>query len=133
MADLTRMVSSASGDEALRQQYFQASQQLLNVASKELASDAVVQAEAGAEQEKESALSEKEQQELRDAIEQLDEVIKPLSIGLNVQRIESINRLYVQLLDRETGEVLREIPPRKILKMQENLRAMQGLLFDKFS
>jgi flagellar protein FlaG len=78
-------------------------------------------------------LNEADKQALKEAIQQIDQLIKPLSIGLNVQRIESINRLYVKLFDRETGEVLREIPSRKILEMKENIKALQGLLFDKFS
>lgn len=78
-------------------------------------------------------LNEAEKQALREAIQQIDELVKPLSVGLNVQRIESINRLYVKLFDRETGETIREIPPRKILEMKENIKAFQGLLFDKFS
>lgn len=86
-----------------------------------------------AEQQQQQDLNEAEKQALREAIQQIDELVKPLSVGLNVQRIESINRLYVKLFDRETGETLREIPPRKILEMKENIKAFQGLLFDKFS
>lgn len=78
-------------------------------------------------------LNDADKQALKEAIQQIDQLVKPLSIGLNVQRIESINRLYVKLFDRETGEILREIPPRKILEMKENIKAFQGLLFDKFS
>lgn len=78
-------------------------------------------------------LNEADKKALRETIQQIDQLVKPLSIGLNVERIESINRLYVKLFDRETGEVLREIPSRKILEMKENIKAFQGLLFDKFS
>ncbi len=85
------------------------------------------------ENQQQQDLNEAEKQALREAIQQIDELVKPLSVGLNVQRIESINRLYVKLFDRETGETIREIPPRKILEMKENIKAFQGLLFDKFS
>ncbi len=78
-------------------------------------------------------LTHEEEQELNGAVEKLDQVIKPLSIGLNIQRIESLNRFYVELFDRETGEVIREIPPRQIIQMQEHVRQIQGLMFDKFS
>ena len=78
-------------------------------------------------------LNEADKKALRDTVQQIDQLVKPLSIGLNVERIESINRLYVKVFDRETGEILREIPSRKILEMKENIKAMQGLLFDKFS
>jgi len=78
-------------------------------------------------------LTQEEEQGLNGAVEKLDQVIKPLSIGLNIQRIESINRYYVELFDRETGEVIREIPARQIIQMQEHVRQIQGLMFDKFS
>lgn len=78
-------------------------------------------------------LTREEEQGLNGAVEKLDQVIKPLSIGLNIQRIESLNRFYVELFDRETGEVIREIPARQIIQMQEHVRQIQGLMFDKFS
>lgn len=78
-------------------------------------------------------LTQEEEQSLNGAVEKLDQVIKPLSIGLNIQRIESLNRFYVELFDRETGEVIREIPARQIIQMQEHVRQLQGLMFDKFS
>ena len=83
------------------------------------------------ERAEQESFSEEEKSVLKEAIEQLDELVKPLSIGLSVQRIETLNRFYVELFDRDTGEVLREIPARKIIEMQENLRAFQGLLFDR--
>ena len=131
MSDITGVAVSASPKDTV-QQYLQAAQQ----AAPELAItvSAIAKPEASAEeqaQNENNALNEQEKQELNEAIQSLDSLIKPLSIGLNVQRIEDVNQLYVQLLDRETGEVLREIPSRKILEMQKNLRAMQGLLFDR--
>lgn len=137
MADFTRAVTSANSDEILRQQLFQPiASAPTATAEVRLSADAVQANEAPAESEEEqyeSPLNAQEQESLEKAIEQLDELVKPLSIGLSVQQIESLNRMYVQLLDRETGETIREIPPRKILEMQQNIRVFQGLLFDKFS
>lgn len=137
MADLSvSRLSNSSPEELLRQQVLYG----LNTAPAQgtegtQTAEAVQQSQAAEaqKQEEEDTLSEQEKDAFSDAIQQLDELIKPLSIGLNVTRIEALNRLYVQLFDRDTGEVLREIPPRKILEMQENIRAFQGLLFDKFS
>lgn len=131
MSDITGVAVSPAPKDTV-QQYLQAAQQ----AAPELAitANAIAKPEASAEeqaQNENNALNDQEKQELNEAIQSLDSLIKPLSIGLNVQRIEDVNQLYVQLLDRETGEVLREIPSRKILEMQKNLRAMQGLLFDQ--
>lgn len=73
------------------------------------------------------------EEEFETAVAELSNLVKPLSIGLNVQRVESLDRYYVELFDRDTGEVIREIPSKKIIELQENLRQFQGLMFDQFS
>lgn len=126
MADLK--ISSTGGEEALRPQFtHQAPQQAAAVQT----TQAVVEPKQTGEQDKD--LSQKEKENLPEAIQKLDHMIKPLSIGLNIQRIEGIDRTYVELYDRETGEVIREIPAKQIIEMQKHIREMQGLLFDKFS
>jgi flagellar protein FlaG len=123
------------GEDLLRQQLLQ---QPLAGSDKASATDSrysvqAVQAVQESQTDGETKLTEDEKQAFKEATQEMDTLLKPLSIGLSVQRIESLNRLYVQLFDRETGETLREVPPRKIIEMQENIRAFRGLLFDKFS
>jgi uncharacterized FlaG/YvyC family protein len=81
----------------------------------------------------EKPLSQDEKKSLDGAVEHLDQVIKPLDIGLNIRHIDSLDRFAVELFDRETGKVIREIPARQVIQMQENMKQMQGLIFDKFS
>jgi flagellar protein FlaG len=119
-------------DELLRQQLLQRSPVIADTPV-QLPEALRSPSETENDTQKQQDLNEADKQALKEAIQQIDQLVKPLSIGLNVQRIESINRLYVKLFDRETGEILREIPPRKILEMKENIKALQGLLFDKFS
>lgn len=120
------------GEDLLRQQLLQ--QPLAGSGSASAADSRYsVQAAQESQSDGETELTEDEKQAFKEATQELDTLLKPLSIGLSVQRIESLNRLYVQLFDRETGETLREVPPRKIIEMQENIRAFRGLLFDKFS
>ena len=136
MADPSQMAVSSSSDALLRQQLFQQPAPPTSptgLPDSRQGADAVNKNDASDAQNNEQPLDPQEREELQKAIQQLDGLVKPLSIGLSVQRIESINTLYVKLLDRETGETIREIPPRKILEMKENIKAFQGLLFDKFS
>lgn len=121
-----------SSDDLLRQQLLQ---QPLAQSEHTAMTDTrySVQAVQQSQHDSETELTEDEYPAFKEAIQRLDTLLKPLSIGLSVQRIDALNRLYVQLFDRETGETLREIPSRKILEMQENIRAFRGLLFDKFS
>ncbi|MFB3901893.1 MAG: flagellar protein FlaG [Acidobacteriota bacterium] len=43
---------------------------------------------------------------------------------------EKTNRLYVQVVDRETGEVLREIPPEELRKLRELVEQLNGRVLD---
>ncbi len=122
---------TSNAEEILRQQLFQPRVNAADAAPTQ--SVEALPATEAAEENPQQALNDAEKEALKEAIQQIDQLVKPLSVGLNVQRIESINRMYVKLYDRDTGETLREIPPRKILEMKENIRAFQGLLFDKFS
>jgi flagellar protein FlaG len=41
------------------------------------------------------------------------------------------NKIAIKVLNNETGEVIREIPPEEIQKLSENLGDMAGILVDK--
>ncbi|ATX82963.1 flagellar protein FlaG [Mariprofundus ferrinatatus] len=44
---------------------------------------------------------------------------------------ERLNRLYVQIKDNATGEVVREIPPKKLIEQQAAMSEMIGMILDK--
>ena len=44
---------------------------------------------------------------------------------------ERLNRLYVQIKDNATGEVVREIPPRKLIEQQADMSEMIGMILDR--
>ncbi|WP_126428725.1 flagellar protein FlaG [Brevibacillus marinus] len=44
---------------------------------------------------------------------------------------EELNEYYVQVVNDETNEVIREIPPKKILDISAKLQEMIGLLVDE--
>lgn len=44
---------------------------------------------------------------------------------------EKINRVSIKILDEETDEVIREIPPEEALEMIEKFMELAGLLFDE--
>jgi flagellar protein FlaG len=43
---------------------------------------------------------------------------------------ESTNRMLVKVLDKESGELIRQIPSEAILKVAHSLEALKGILFD---
>lgn len=44
---------------------------------------------------------------------------------------ERLNRLYVQIKDNATGEVVREIPPRRLIEQQAAMSEMIGIILDR--
>lgn len=46
---------------------------------------------------------------------------------------EETERIYVQVIDKETGEVIREIPPEKILDLVGHIQKLIGLLIDEWA
>ncbi len=44
---------------------------------------------------------------------------------------ERLNRLYVQIKDNVSGEVVREIPPRKLIEQQAAMSEMIGIILDR--
>ncbi len=39
--------------------------------------------------------------------------------------------LYVKIIDVETNQVIGQIPPKSLLRLEENLREISGLIIDK--
>ncbi len=70
-------------------------------------------------------------EEIKRAIEQIklypDQVDKRLKFRVS----ESRDRVIVTIIDRNTGEVLKEIPPKEIQQLHKHIQEAMGLLFDK--
>lgn len=67
--------------------------------------------------------------------EMVDRANKQLA-GAGNQRLsfgyeERLNRLYVQIKDNATGEVVREIPPQKLIEQQAAMSEMIGIILDR--
>ncbi len=65
----------------------------------------------------------------------LDELKKEFDIinhlELKFSRDKETGETYVKILDKDSGKVIKEIPPEEIRKLAEKLQKMIGLLFDK--
>ena len=43
------------------------------------------------------------------------------------------DRLVIQVVNKATGEVVRQVPPEEMLKLSERMKALKGFLFEKTS
>lgn len=82
---------------------------------------------------------EKDNQKKSVTIDQIDDLSKELnnfmddsrtSLGF-VMHEKLDNQVVVEIKDKETGEVIRQIPPEELLKIREKMIEQTGLLFDQ--
>ena len=69
--------------------------------------------------------------------ERLKEISASLNEDMNIRSKslkfsvdDSTNRMLVKVLDKESGELIRQIPSEAILKVAHSLEALKGILFD---
>jgi len=70
----------------------------------------------------------------REIDEALDALNKSLSFAPTkaiITRDEELNRFIVKIADKESGEIIREIPSEAVLKFARNLREIKGFFIDK--
>lgn len=69
--------------------------------------------------------------ELQEQAEGMNKMLEASYTDLKFNVHEDLDRIYVQVLERETEEVVREIPPEKFLDMVASMLEQVGILVDK--
>ena len=82
---------------------------------------------------KESSLNalESVSDSIDEAVEVLNEALSRKHTSAVIRRDEQLNRFLVTIKDKESGEVVREIPSEALLKFARNLQELRGILFDE--
>ncbi|TVP50494.1 MAG: flagellar protein FlaG [Halomonas sp.] len=62
--------------------------------------------------------------ELVESVQQINDVMR--TRGLEFELSEAASRVITRVIDKESGEVIREIPAEEVLKIAERLEEMQG-------
>jgi flagellar protein FlaG len=78
--------------------------------------------------QKENAASE---QQIKDAISKANNKMKGHRTRCEFSYHEETKRVSIKVLDKETQEVIREIPPEETLEMIEKMWELAGLLVDE--
>lgn len=68
---------------------------------------------------------------VQEAVEDINKVLHYMNERLEFSVHEATNRVMVRVLDRETDEIIREIPPEQILDLVAKLQDLVGLLVDE--
>ena len=68
---------------------------------------------------------------LKKMVEGMNEFVKPTQTALHFEFHEKLNEYFVQIIDSQTKEVVKEIPPRKFLDMYASMMEYMGLFVDQ--
>ncbi len=68
---------------------------------------------------------------VQEAVDEINGVLDYMNDRLEFSVHEATNRVMVKVLDRQTDEVIREIPPEQMLDLLAKLQELVGLLVDK--
>lgn len=68
---------------------------------------------------------------IKERVEAMNEFIVPLNSSIKFTFHEELGEYYVELIDKDTQEVIMEIPPKKFLDMYAAMAEFMGLFVDK--
>lgn len=68
---------------------------------------------------------------VRKAVDRLNEMAAPLHTDLKFKFHEELKEYYVEVVDPVTEEVIKEIPPKKMLDMYAAMTELLGILEDR--
>lgn len=68
---------------------------------------------------------------INDRIDAINKKLEKQQLETSYERHEATNRLVIRLVDKETKEVVKEIPPEKLLDYAAGMDEILGLFVDK--
>lgn len=69
-------------------------------------------------------------EELDGALKKMNQAAETFNVGLRFRTHEATERIIVQVINRDSQEVVREIPPERVLNMVAQIQSMIGLFID---
>lgn len=75
--------------------------------------------------------SEERRENLRSAIQRLNDMMKEGSRALNFSMDETTDRVVITVKNANTGEVVRQIPDATFLRVSHNLENLKGVLLNQ--
>ena len=77
-----------------------------------------------------SASEQLSAQEVENTVVALNDVFEQANVSVRYRVDENTDDLVITLINRDTEEVLRQVPPDQILRMRQRLEEVMGLIFD---
>jgi len=70
-------------------------------------------------------------QEIAEVVDRLNSGVRDMHERLSFSYHEKTHRIVVRVLNRDTNEVIREIPPREAIKLLEHIQDFLGMIVDE--
>jgi flagellar protein FlaG len=83
---------------------------------------------AAMNRERAESISREEALAVAESLEEYMEILKT-SIGFSIN--ESTNRIVVTVTNKDTNEIIRQIPTEEMLALQEKMKELTGIIFSK--
>ena len=74
-----------------------------------------------------------QQSQPEELLQQIKSITDDGVYSIQFENYQDTNELVVKVIDRETNEVIRQIPPEELLELTKNLQEMQGNLVNTVS
>jgi flagellar protein FlaG len=65
------------------------------------------------------------------AVDRVREILERSDSHLQIEVDPDLQRVIVKVLDGDSGEVIRQIPPQEVIELAKNLSVPKGLLFEE--
>jgi flagellar protein FlaG len=69
--------------------------------------------------------------EVRESVKDVNEIVDKVKEGLSFQIHEDTEQMMVKVVDLNTDEVIKELPPEEMLDLQARIHEMVGILIDE--
>ncbi len=83
------------------------------------------------QEKKGASLSDLDPAAVRDVAEKTQAFLDELKIKLDFEVYEETGDMVIRIFNRETEELLREIPPKDLLELHKKVAELRGVLFDE--
>lgn len=70
-------------------------------------------------------------QDVAEAVDKLNSFMEPVQRNLKFELHDKLGKYYVSVIDSTTSEVIKEIPPKKMLDMYAAMAEFMGILIDE--
>jgi len=69
--------------------------------------------------------------EIHDMVSRLNKTVEDLNERISFSYHEKTNRVILKVIDSDTNEVVREIPPRDLIRLLEHIQEYMGMFVDE--